>query len=679
MYTNNKYKKKDINIGIGVLRLFTLVLTLMVFVKLFIICYVQASEFTKLANYQTSITTPIALPRGEVFDSRGKLVVGNEEHKSLAYIESGVLTSEKKIELAESIAKNINISDVYVSDDDVRDLWLNTNKNYIEILDNFSEEETKEYEELPDSAAQTEYLRKFVTDDIVQSAYTTYGKNAIYVMLKMNQATSKTPVIIEQDLTLDEQYIIETHANEIGGFYVTPTYTRTYPYGQTLSSFIGTVGPIPEEDISYYEARGYAQNEIVGTSYMEEELEPVLHATPATETMYFDENGNIVSNKITNPGKAGYDVNLTIDMELQKIADKDSTHYLKTDNDFYLTHQTCTAAVDPRNGNLLYTSGILEDGKNYYDYSTCSFTSAMEIGSIAKPANLLMLFDQGVYKHGEEILDAPMYFQGSPPKASYFNMGTIDDADAIALSSNVYFYKGFLKLIGQPYVKDMAVNVKSSDFELVRKYLSEFGLSVSTGIDMPYENTGLRGDGTLPGFFLDLANGQYDTYTTLQTAQYVATIANGGTRYKINYIQSINQPGGTGVAGAIVYQPEPVILNELTMSDDDIKRVREDMKGGTDRADGSSHDYLYSLVSKYDFESGSKTGTAESFYYPGDGTAVQANNSTSLSFGPFDNPTIATGTGVPMYGTNILVNTNAGWLNGQILDDYLKYEEGLDD
>lgn len=666
--------QKKINVGIIVLRIVCLILMFASFIKLFIVGYIQADDFSSVASYNTSITAPIELPRGEVYDAKHKLVVGNESHKSLAYIESGIMDDQQQLEVASKIASLVSVEDVYVSTDDLSDLWLRQDENLETTLSLLTEDEASAFEVM-EVADQNSLLRSYIPEDSLNEWASGYSEETFYIKLKMDQATSKDPIIIEDELTLDEEYAIETIANEIGGFYVTNSYSRTYPYGSTLSGFIGTVGQIEAENAAYYEARGYSANEIVGTSYMEEELESVLHATPAYEEINFDDNGNIASTKVISSGKAGYDVVLTIDMEVQKLADKNAKEYLQTKNNYDLTDTVCMAAVNPQNGNLIYSTGLVEDGSKYYDYSTCTFTYALEVGSVVKPANQLVAFDTGVRTPGEQIYDAPLSFKGSADKASFENMGWIDDADAIARSSNVYYYTAYLEIAGQPYYPGMALDISQDDYSLVRKYLSEFGLGVSTGIEMPNENIGVQGDGELPGFYLDLANGQYDTYTPLQVAQYIATVANGGTRYKVNYVESINDPGVAGELGAIVYKPTPVILNELTMSDEHIERVRDDMHEGVVRTVGSSHEYLSGLESQYSFKMGAKTGTAESYYYPGDGTARQANNSAGVSFGPYEEPTIATAVLVPMYGSNAQLNINAGYLNGMFMEDYLKYTE----
>ncbi|MCY8831250.1 penicillin-binding transpeptidase domain-containing protein, partial [Bacillus atrophaeus] len=74
----------------------------------------------------------------------------------------------------------------------------------------------------------------------------------------------------------------------------------------------------------------------------------------------------------------------------------------------------------------------------------------------------------------------------------------------------------------------------------MRNYYSQFGLGVKTGIDLPQESAGMQ---TTPdavgGLILDLAIGQYDTYTPLQLVQYMSSIANGGYRIQPRIVTSV--------------------------------------------------------------------------------------------------------------------------------------------
>ncbi|MFP3489787.1 penicillin-binding transpeptidase domain-containing protein, partial [Staphylococcus sp. SIMBA_130] len=64
----------------------------------------------------------------------------------------------------------------------------------------------------------------------------------------------------------------------------------------------------------------------------------------------------------------------------------------------------------------------------------------------------------------------------------------------------------------------------------VRYHFNQFGLGNKTGIDMPIETTGINGGIEQIGNLMDLMIGQFDTYTPLQMAQYISTIANDGKR-----------------------------------------------------------------------------------------------------------------------------------------------------
>ncbi|MGD6950090.1 penicillin-binding transpeptidase domain-containing protein, partial [Bacillus mobilis] len=99
-------------------------------------------------------------------------------------------------------------------------------------------------------------------------------------------------------------------------------------------------------------------------------------------------------------------------------------------------------------------------------------------------------------------------------------------------------------------------------------------LGVETGIDLPRESSGVEGtDTSIPGLLLDLSIGQYDTYTTLQLAQYVSTIANGGYRMKPQLVREIREPNNDGEGlGRLVEPFQPQVLNRVDMLDNHIKQ-----------------------------------------------------------------------------------------------------------
>ena len=91
-------------------------------------------------------------------------------------------------------------------------------------------------------------------------------------------------------------------------------------------------------------------------------------------------------------------------------------------------------------------------------------------------------------------------------------------------------------------MKNSSLDIKQEYFDKMRYYFRQFGLGVQTGIDLPNETAGQIGrKDNQPGFLLDYSIGQYDTYTPLQLAQYISTIANGGYRMKPQIVQEIRE------------------------------------------------------------------------------------------------------------------------------------------
>ncbi|MFP3748250.1 penicillin-binding transpeptidase domain-containing protein, partial [Achromobacter sp. SIMBA_011] len=68
--------------------------------------------------------------------------------------------------------------------------------------------------------------------------------------------------------------------------------------------------------------------------------------------------------------------------------------------------------------------------------------------------------------------------------------------------------------------------------------------------------------------------GQYDTFTPLQMAQYVSTIANGGYRLKPQLVKEVRQPDSKKGIGAVVESVQPQVLNKIDMNNADIKEVQ---------------------------------------------------------------------------------------------------------
>ena len=116
------------------------------------------------------------------------------------------------------------------------------------------------------------------------------------------------------------------------------------------------------------------------------------------------------------------------------------------------------------------------------------------------------------------------------------------------------------------YEKGGRLNINLSLFDKLREYYAQFGLGVRTGIDLPNEGKGYNG-GTADAFSaLDFAFGQFDLYTPLQLAQYMSTIANGGTRIAPRLVKEIHETSPSGGIGNLEDVVPTKIMNSIQVS-----------------------------------------------------------------------------------------------------------------
>lgn len=122
-----------------------------------------------------------------------------------------------------------------------------------------------------------------------------------------------------------------------------------------------------------------------------------------------------------------------------------------------------------------------------------------------------------------------------------------------------------------------------------------------------------------------------NNYTVIQLANYVATLANGGKRYRPYLVDRVVSP-----EGKVVQQYKPELLNEVSVSAENLAAVRKGMKAVADPG-GTAH-FLFSNFPS-NISVGAKTGTAQT------GRTGDRKNKdfhgTFVAFAPYDDPEIA--------------------------------------
>jgi cell division protein FtsI/penicillin-binding protein 2 len=199
-------------------------------------------------------------------------------------------------------------------------------------------------------------------------------------------------------------------------------------------------------------------------------------------------------------------------------------------------------------------------------------------------------------------------------------------------------------------------------FKTLRDAYGQFGLGVHTGVDLPYEATGYQGPTPKEGgLIMQFAIGQYDTYTPLQMAQYVSTIANGGYRLAPHFLKSIHYPGRQpNHIGPTEYQYKTKILNKIPNTPSQFQTVHKGFYLVTHGAGGTAK-----MLGWYwpQYHIAAKTGTAQVGKI-GSGR----NNKTLVAFAPYKNPQVAISVVVP----DILGEPTNLYIGGNIIQAYFQ-------
>uniref|UniRef100_UPI0036DC6312 penicillin-binding transpeptidase domain-containing protein n=1 Tax=Streptomyces cyaneofuscatus TaxID=66883 RepID=UPI0036DC6312 len=256
--------------------------------------------------------------------------------------------------------------------------------------------------------------------------------------------------------------------------------------------------------------------------------------------------------------------------------------------------------------------------------------SVILLGSVIKPLSVLIGLKEGLFSTGQTYYDqgyATLGKDGRKVRNSHsaFN-GSITARRAIEKSSNAFMIDMVGKGLYNKYGATKGVKVWD-------EHMKEFGLGVSTGVDLPKEYLGTleyNSDNNESGLTrLAFASfGQQGKYTTLQLAQYTTMLANKGKRIEPHLVKEIRDADGN-----VVKKIKPKVLNEVDFADAYWNEVHKGMVTRVSSFEGFPYDYAR------------KTGTSEQGTGPN-----KKENGVFIAFAPRDNPKLAIAVVVPEGG-----------------------------
>jgi penicillin-binding protein A len=654
-----KKKKSQVPFRLNVLFFIVFMLFSILVLRLGELQIVFGEDFKREIERTEDITVSNPVPRGKIFDTKGNIIVDNTPLNAITYTKSQDTSQEAMLETAEKLAKIINMDTEKIPVRDKKDFWIIKHPKQAE--GKITEKEWAQYKQkkLEDKDIYKLQLKR-VTDEEINSIQ---GEDleTLAIYRKFNSGYALTPQIVKnKDVTPGEFAAVSENLESLPGVDTTTDWDRLYVSGNTLKSILGDVSSsesgLPKDQLEKYLAKDYSRNDRVGKSYLELKYEDVLHGEKAKVKNITDKSGKVLSTEVISEGKRGKDLVLTVDMDLQKQVEQIIEEEMWAAKQKYassaLMDRAFVVVMNPKTGEVLSLAGrqIVKDketGKpEMRDYAQGTFTSSYAVGSSVKGATILTGYQTGAISPGTVLLDEPLRIASTKEKSSWKTFGSINDLRALQVSSNVYMFKTAIAMAGGHYVPNKPLPLDYTAFNTMRRYFSQFGLGVRTGIDLPNEMTGFPGSEKTPGLLLDLAIGQYDTYTPLQLAQYVSTIANGGYRIQPHIVKEIRDPVmENNEVGPIIKELEPKVLNRIDMKEDWVKRVQEGFRMVMQVGDGTGVGHWKSA----DYNPAGKTGTAQAFYDGSDKSKrmTPVTNLSLVTFAPYDNPEVAMAVVVP--------------------------------
>ncbi|MBW7457814.1 peptidoglycan D,D-transpeptidase FtsI family protein [Paenibacillus sepulcri] len=284
-----------------------------------------------------------------------------------------------------------------------------------------------------------------------------------------------------------------------------------------------------------------------------------------------------------------------------------------------------------QNGTISPVIGPYKDKKEQNKHPS----SVVFLGSTQKPLSILIGLNEKLFTTSSTYQDTGAFYYGQEGKyrrkignAHGHAYGTLDPSLAITRSSNPFM----AKMVGNAlYEKDGKKGVDIWD-----SYVKQFGLGVSTGSGLLNENTGVIGyyheleAASAQSALIFASFGQMGRYTTLQLAQYTATLASHGKRMKPQFVNKITDSEGNQVQG---FKPE--VLNTIDIP----KAYWDEVERGMANVDVPVFkDTPYKVMRK--------TGTSEQQVSGG----KVVDNAVFIAYAPAEDPVLAVAVVVPEGG-----------------------------
>lgn len=607
---------------------------------------VDGAEYAAASSSVEQLTAVIPAARGEIVDCNGKPLVYNDQCYSIIF-DSAYFPSEsnqqQRNQIIFSLIKLFESSSLewidnlpLVFDGSGAITYKADSEKLIEEMKSPSMLNLNEYataQNCFDALIDRYGLQEYSAEDARKIASVCYEMDRIYFKIG-------NPYTFALDVPDETVAKIKENSDFFVGVDVQVVPVRKYTDGTLAPHILGRVGAIDAEEYKERKDDGYKITDTIGKSGIELAMEKYLKGTDGEATVYIDGEGNR-STEVTTKPIQGNAVVLTIDSGLQKVA-QDSLEsalldYAGTKGNM-VENAGAVVVINCKDGSILACATYPS-----YDISTYSenaqalneapgsplwnraLLSTYATGSTMKPSVAIAALESGTIDESTRIhcSGSYTYLNQHFKCEQHHDNRNVNVVAAIDESCNTFFYE-VGRMIG---------------IEKMNEYRTLLGLGSKTGcelgeatgvLDSPEYRASLN-QAWLPGYTVQSAIGQAgNLFTPIQLANYCATIANGGTRYKTHFVKSIKSYDYSKT----VLEKNAEVTCETGISAKTLDIVKRGMlEVGTT---GYCAKYFAGLPVKV----AAKTGTSQEIRKI-DGVSVKINNGFLIAFAPYDSPEIA--------------------------------------
>ena len=542
-------------------------------------------------------TTP---KRGKILDVNNKVLVDNIPIYNINY---RLTSSNNLIDISYEINNLLNL-DKEASIDELKDYYINYNDTtYLLTKD---EQEKFKYRKITKKEVYN-IIKERINDEVLK--YSKEDSMAIHTYYLIQKGFASDTKLVKENVSYEEcTKIIES---DIIGLTCDISWQRDVKY-DFFSSILGSIGHITKENKEHYLSKGYNIDDLVGLSGLEEYYDDTLKGKKAIYEVNKDNSLTLIQDEVP-----GQDLTLAIDIDLVSKSYEILKQYFEISDKLRNTDNFKESFIiisNPNTGEIVSLMGLrkvkINNEIRYQDISSLAMSSSYTVGSVVKGASHTVGYLNNLIDVGKKINDSCVKLYLIPMKCSYVRLGLVDDISALKMSSNYYQFITAIKSTGNKYHYNMKLDVDENNFNTYRDIFKKYGLGSLSNIDFNNETTGIMGKKIAPDLLLNLAIGQYDSYTPISLVSYINTIALRGKRTSLSFKKQNNE-----------------VIDNVNLDGRYMSRIVEGFKQVLNYGTGKSY-----VDPKYN--GAGKTGTAQ--------VALDKNtisiNSTFVMFAPVDNP-----------------------------------------